>query len=361
MAWTPKHAPNLNWAALDLTAEEGFLLSRVDGSTTVEQLGQLTGLAPKVLEGALQKLLQAGALVAPAGAEPTAPSPAVVGTASARTAATLPEAEEPEAPADTAPTERTDAAEQDDDDDEDDDKDAPEHPGTGEYRKLFETTLHPLPRDERMGLALKASGPQLMALCFDPDSAVVRNVLENALAGFEHARLVAMHHRNAQGLDALSSRAELVRDAQVQRLLLRNPQLSDGLFQRIMANRPLRPLYKTTMDREVTDRTRTRARTLLRTRFSTAQPEERVELIMSTEGRALNALSGLPLDGRTTSLLCARPMVSQILVQNLARFPGILPPLLVHLMKQVVVKRSPSLRTLILQHPNAPADLKKRG
>ena len=52
---------------------------------------------------------------------------------------------------------------------------------------------------------------------------VVRGVLENARAGLAHARLIAAHHGNSVGLDALGEKAAFVQDTEVQRLLLPQP------------------------------------------------------------------------------------------------------------------------------------------
>jgi hypothetical protein len=41
----------------------------------------------------------------------------------------------------------------------------------------------------------------------------------------------------------------------------------------------------------------------MRQRFGGGPAEERVELILKTEGRCLTALTGIPIDGKTASLL----------------------------------------------------------
>ncbi|MEM1207500.1 MAG: hypothetical protein AAGN66_29965, partial [Acidobacteriota bacterium] len=57
------------------------------------------------------------------------------------------------------------------------------------------------------------------------------------------------------------------------------------------------------------------------------------------------------------ALLCRRPMNSPMLVRNLARWPSSTPPVLQHLGRQAVVKRSVDLRNQILRHPNGPSKL----
>lgn len=228
------------------------------------------------------------------------------------------------------------------------------------YRKVFETELHPLPAPDRAHLAATESGTRLLALCFDPDPQVVRALLANASAGFEHARLVARHHRTAAGLDAVAARADFVRDTRVRRALLQNPMLPDSILRRLLFSRRLLEIFKSAVDRDVPDRTRSGARTVLRTRWASAESDERVELIWSTEGRALALLPGATFDARTTATLCAKSFFSVMLIQSLARFSATPPMLLGHMLKQPLVKRQPHLRNMLLQHPNAPTDAKRR-
>ncbi len=75
---------------------------------------------------------------------------------------------------------------------------------------------------------------------------------------------------------------------------------------------------------------------------------------MKTEGRCLTMLMGLPVDSKTTSQLCSRTFGSTLLVQNLARWSPAPPQLIAHLLKQELVRRSPTLRMLLERHPNAP-------
>jgi hypothetical protein len=290
--------------ALQLNPQEGFVLSRIDGGTDVDGLALVTGLAPERVAAILERLVGVGAVEAPSGAPPAAPSP-------------------PAGPA--LPP-----------------------------RQLFETRLHPLSEDTRAGLAKTAREPELSALCFDPVVPVIAQVLDNPHCGLPHARLIAAHHLNAAGLEALAARAEFLHDAEVQRFLLRNPQTPGHLQRRLLLNKRLPELYRTGQDRDASERTRAAARELLRERFAKGTPDERVELIVLTEGRALTALTGLSLDGRTIALLCARPPASTLLIENLARWPASPPVLLAHLLAQPMVQRAPQLRAMIKRHPNAP-------
>jgi hypothetical protein len=231
---------------------------------------------------------------------------------------------------------------------------ADEH--AGGHRKLYETALRQLAADERAARARAAEEPELSAFCFDPLPAVIHALLDNPRFGLAQARLVAVHHGTHSGLEALAARAAFAADAGVRRSLLRNPQLPAGLLRRLCGGQRLLEQHKLVVSREVPEQTRRAARELMRTRFSTAEAEERVELIVKTEGRCLASLAGLPVDGKTAALLCGRSYTSTLLVQNISHWAACPPALIAHLMKQELVRRSPSLRLLLQRHPNAPGE-----
>jgi hypothetical protein len=304
--WKPLLNPGLDLRSLPLTPEEGFVASRLDGATDVHGLSIVTGLAPERVEAALERLVSLGAVSGP-----------------------------------EVPDEGEDAA-----------SDEP----AGTHRELFETTLHQLPAEERAARAKAAQEPELSAFCFDPLAAVVHALLDNPRFALPQARLVALHHRTPSGLEALAARAAFAADAGVRRALLRNPQLSTALLRRLHGGRRLLEQHNLVVSRDVPEQTRRGARELLRTRFSTADADERVEVIVKTEGRCLGALAGLPVDGKTAALLCGRTYTSTLLVQNISRWAACPPSLIAHLLKQELVRRSPSLKTLLRRHPNAPAE-----
>src|SRR5262245_57702791 len=315
-SWRPRPSRHVDVQSMRLTAQEGFVLSRIDGTTDVDELAQLTGLAPEDLQPILEHLVSEGALDVPS--RPSAPE---------RHVRTPPETE----PASTV------------ENIEDLVGDAPEEPGAPDgatHRELFERKLHPLPEDVRAQRALGAEEPELSAFCFDPAPAVIQRVLENPRTALVQARLVAAHHRNPVGLEALAARVAFQRDPEVQRLLLRNSQTSDPLVRRLLSSRRLVDVHNAGHSPELPERHRRTARELLRSRFATASPEERVELIVVTEGRVLQALSGLALDGRAVALLCARTFTSALLVENLGRWPGAPPPLIAHLLKQPIARQA---------------------
>lgn len=430
--WKPKLRPDIKFEKLNLSGEEGFVLSRIDGSTSMQGLVHLTGLPEGRVQQIVQRLVQEGAVEgtttsgSPATgalprALPRAPAPAsrhsstpeefvdeedelspeelaqlfgdntmdgepVVGadTEDGDAVAPPPEgdpdgdgsAERPDVvdgessgeANDAADEEREDRPRRAEDDESLEESDGAEEKeeGLGEdeqlnYRKLFNETLSKLEAPAREAMAKTAKDPELSALCFDPLPAVILGVLENHAAGFQHARLVARHHHTPQGLDHVMHRAEFFRDAQTQRLLLQNTMLQEPQIKRLLQAKRLADVYKVTISREIPERNRQKARNVLRNKWSMAEAEERAGLIFSTEARCLAQLTGLPFDSRTTSMLCSKSYASTLMIQNLARFGATPPPVLVHLLRQQVVRRQQMLKNLILQHPNCPADAKRKG
>jgi hypothetical protein len=305
--WKPSLDPGVDLLGLPLTPEEGFVASRLDGATDARGLAIVTGLPPERVEAALEKLAALGAVARP-----------------------------PEAP--------------------DEDEPEPADEGTGTHRKLYETTLRELDPAEREARAKTATEPELSALCFDPLPAVVHALLENARFAPAQARLVAAHHPTPAGLGAIAARAPFAADPGVRRALLRNPQLPPATLRRLYAGRRLLEQYRLVVSHEVPEQTRRTARELLRTRFAGADADERVEVIVKTEGRCLGSLAGLPVDGKTAAQLCARPYGSTLFVQNISRWSACPPSLIAHLLKQEIVRRTPALKLALQRHPNAPAE-----
>jgi hypothetical protein len=225
---------------------------------------------------------------------------------------------------------------------------------TANLRKLFETSLHPLPRDARIEWARTAGGEVLQALCLDPEPGVVQAVLENPNANLIHARLIAEHHRTAFGLDVIGRRSEFVWDATVRRFLLRNAQTSERLLARMLSPLTLSQIFRANMGHDLTERARKAARVTLREKFDRAPSEEKVAVIVQTEGRCLPMLPGQTFDQKTTALLCRKTYQSTMLIQSIARFPAAPPVLLTHLLKQQIVQRNAHLKRQIQQHKNCP-------
>ena len=315
--WIPEKNPQAatdNALLLDPSAER--LLSGLDGNRSVSDLSMETGLSENNVTTILEELVKQGVVL---------PDPE-------RTDHQI----ENEAQSDTS-----------------------KEYNVATHRKLFESELRKLERDVRVRLAGRASDPVLSALCFDPDPAVINGVLSNHSLGSQQARLIAEHHHTAAGLEALSRKSQLMRDQTVFRFLLRNLQTPDSVFRRMFSPLPLVQIFKSTLGRECTQRAKRIAREVLRQKFQRGEGEAKAALIFKTEGRCLNQLLGIPIDQKTTMLLCRRTYNSVILIQNLARFPATPPKLITHLLKQPAVRRQQHLKRLLKRHPNCPASAKR--
>lgn len=334
MSWKPALRDDLDLSTLTLDAVQRILLSQLDGNDDVATLAQTMGFNPERLEALLADLVAMGA-VAPENLE-----------APFNESQNFP-AEEP-----FPPGLEPEPSEMDDQDPTAEDV-AAEAADTSTHRKLYEQTLHHRPLDERAALARLAVEPELSAYCFDPMPKVIQAILENPHAGLVQARLIAAHHRNPTGLEAMASRVPYANDSGVRRGLLQNPQLPGTVFRRLWSSRRLSEQYLVTISRDAPEQTRRLARDVLRTSFLQRTGEERVELILSTEGRCLILLAGLTVDGKTTALLCRRTYASNILIQNIARWSAAPPQLIAHLRRQDIVRRNPQLRLLLEHHPNA--------
>lgn len=227
------------------------------------------------------------------------------------------------------------------------------------YREVFEKRWHALPVDARVAGAKIAKGPDLLALCFDPDPRVISAVLENATAGLDHVRLIAFYHRTNTGLEILARRQDWIRDLLVERRLLRNPMIGDIVLTRVMNPKRLFPTYKIAIDRDVPELSRAKVRGMIRKKWATAPAEERADLLFRTEARCLNIMTGCTFDAKTTAILCGRPINSVMFVQSISKFPSSPPALLAHLFKQPFVRKNPPLKKMLLAHPNMPGDVKR--
>jgi len=222
-------------------------------------------------------------------------------------------------------------------------------------RRLFEERLAQYPADSRTRLAGQLGDPELQALCFDPLPNVARALVENPRFGLVHARLLAAHHPHPTGLGALTRKDSFLRDAEVQRMLLRNVQTPAALLQRIFHQRRLLDLFRLSVGREMPEKNKIASREAFRARWSSGLSEEKVDALFRTEGRLLAQLVGLAMDQKSAALFCHRTVTSLLLVQNLARWAGTPPSVLAHLLKQAVVRNQPQVRMLLLRHPNMPS------
>ena len=354
---------SIDFRGLKLSPEEGFVLSRIDGPTSVKELANLTSLDEARVAEIVGKLAGDGAIEvdgAPSGggggARPPEPS--------------RPEVEAEEADASDDARDEADAAERDaaapevdaEEAASDADLDAQDEAFiTNErmYREVYAKKYKGEAVDFRVSAALKEDGADLMALCLDPDPQVVHAILQNPKAGLEHARALAFHHRTHMGLEHIAKRSDYLADALVQRRLLRNPQLPDAILRRISGRKVLIEVFKIAVDREIPERTRVKVRVELRKKFMLATADERAALLVKTEGRVLILLVDCSLDARTTMILVGRNTYTLLFVQNVARWSPAPPKLLAHLLKMPTVRRNPGVRKMLLRHPNMPSEVKK--
>lgn len=327
------------------------MLSVLDGTVDVKDLPALTSIPPERLEAVLEKLQSVGAL------ETSALAPQPVPTFEEVPGELELIDEGPVDPSDVAPPPEEAQPAQEPEAEEPIEEVAGE-PG---YRKLFEQEIHPLAVDVRVAMGRSESGATLLALCFDPEPRVIQAIMQNASAGLDHARLIAANHHNPAGLEHLTARAEIARDREVVRRLLRNVQTSDAQLRRILEPRPLREVFVVATSRDIAERSRVRSREILHAKFMRADPSERFDLVWNTDGRVLPLLTNAAFDARTTQMFCARTFTSVLLVQSLAKFRACPPMLLTHMLKQPLVRRQPGLRKLVLAHPNVPSEIRRRG
>ena len=391
MTWKPKPRADVDLTSLPLDSQEGFLLSRLDGSSDVAALAKVTGFPQSTISSMLLELVAKGAIESPnaarplparvleelEAAEPPAPEAgrdgSIGGVASAGADPKSPSGESATAASEASAPEAgavDGAAGADSRDDlfapigEDsasstaggtaaEGSESADAPDAVTHRALYEQQLHPLSVDYRTAQAKTAEDPFLSAYCFDQVAAVAIALLENPRFGLAQARLVARHHHTGAGLEALASKAQFAADDGVRRALLRNHQMPAAVFRRIWSNRRLAEQYLVATSREATEGIRSVAKELLRTSFAQRVGDEKAELITATEGRCLVFLAGLPLDAKATAILCRRTYVSSLFIQNLARWSATPPQLVAHLRRQEIVKRTPQLRQLLERHPNA--------
>ena len=363
--------------ALRLTAEEGFVLSRLDAPLSVKELVDLTGIeAARVVE-IVEGLATQGAIdVDREGGAPAAAPAASVQSASPVAARAQPVREEEEESKDDAAPEQTTAeieaaeveaqtaaAEPGDGADDEDPEDKIDGMSfadrSREYQKIYERVYHPLQRDERVAAALTVDGADLFALCLDPDPQVIHSILANPHSGLPHARMIATHHRTHVGLDLIARRSEFLSDQQVQRRLVANPQLPEMVLRKIVNPKLLTEVYKLAINREIPEKSRNLTRELLNKKFMLASADERAAMLIKTEGRCLVLLINAALDARTTQMLVSKTSYSLLFIQNLARWSATPPALLVHLLKQPIVRQNMGLRKMILKHKNVPSETKR--
>lgn len=329
----------VDFKTLKLTPEEGFVLSRVDGQTSVHELVTLTGLDEGRVVTILQSLAQAGAVDVEG----------LVATPDLPPAAPILDDEEPPAETDEPPDAELDAA------------DAEQKLGEREYRRIYETVYHPLSKDHRVKLAGEVGSADLLALCFDAEAPVIHAIVTNPNVAFAHARMIAQHHRTSMGLEAIAKRMDFLKDSLVQRRLLRNPAIPTTILGRITNPKMMIDVYKIVIDREIPERSRGLAREVLRKKFVLASSDEKAALLFKTDGRCLLHLVNCSLDAHATQILCGKSSYTMMFVQNLARWSATPPPLIAHLLRLPIVRSNVGMKKMLLKHPNAPSEARRQG
>ena len=350
---------------LRLSPEEGFVLSRLDAPLSVRELVSLTGIEEARMVDIVQGLASQGALEmdvdgapslqpsAPFSIPPTTPATSSPPVASESERALA----DAEAATDAANAEAPPAdPEEGDETPEETEK---REVGEREYRKIYQDQFASLDREARVHAAETVGNPELFALCYDPEPQVIHALAKNMKCGLEHARMIALHHRTHLGLDAIARRSEYLSDAQVQKRLIRNPQIPDATLRRIVNPKLIMDVYKIAIDRENPEMARMKVRELLIKKFSLASSDERAALVIKTDARCLPLLINCALDARATQILCGRQSYTILFIQNIARWPASPPALLTHLLKQNIVRNNMGLRKMILKHPNVPVETKR--
>lgn len=403
----PKPLGNAIREGVSLTPEEGFVLSRIDGRLSLQDLVDLTGIEAGRVEQIVSKLVVTGAVEIdadeprpPPPSRRAVPAPPRSETSLADFAAVLgmdPSAFHAEAPP-AAPTDpdlppsveaKSDAPEPAISDapppldelievpedtpltplEEPPQEEAEAAVGEQEsperelqernYRQMYEAKFRALTVDQRIAYSKTVHGADLYALCYDPDPKVIAGILENSGIALDHVRLIAMHHRNAVGIEILTRRNDWLRDAMVERRLLRNPQSNDQVLSRIFTPKRLLATYKVAVDREVPELTRVKGRAWVRKKWQQSQGEERADFILRTGARCLTIMAGCAFDAKTTQILTSRPINDVLMIQNFAKFGATPPGLLAHCAKQPFVRKNPALKKMLLAHPNMPGDVKR--
>jgi hypothetical protein len=352
---------------LRLSPEEGFVLSRLDAPLSAKELVSLTGLDESRVVEIIETLATQGVVDLDRDAPPASPaSSARMPVAALQTGAPSPsEAEQAEsdsailAAASAEGASVSSEGEEPADDVDDPVEEEKRVQGEREYQKIYEQIYHPMARDERIAAAEKADGADLLALCYDPEPQIIHAVMTNPKAGLPHARMIALHHRTGAGLELVGRRTEFLADTQVQRRLLQNPQLPGTILRKIVNPKLLMEVYKIAINREIPERSRVMSRELLQKKFMLGSGDERAALLIKTEGRCLILLVNCALDARTTQVLTSKTSYTILFIQNLARWSATPPALLVHLLKQPVVRMNIGLRKMLLKHPNVPSETKR--
>ena len=224
---------------------------------------------------------------------------------------------------------------------------------------LYVTEYAQLPLPERLHYAQEGASDTLLALSFDGNPQILRALLAHPYFGVEHARIAARSHGSKEGLEAIARNPVFGEDAEVRDALFANPNTSEAAIDALLVTRPLVDAYPWTTDARAPERTKAIVRNRFSELFRLCGGDERAATILATEGAALTLLGGIALDARTSQLLTMQTGLSLTLLANLARFPGAPPSLVTHLAGLPSARTNPTIRALLIAHPNLSEARKK--
>jgi hypothetical protein len=233
-------------------------------------------------------------------------------------------------------------------------------PQLGDSRKLYRETYADMELEQRIALAKTADSLIMRALAFDPVPRVISALMENPNFSVQEARVIAREHPSSVGLGMIASTPRMLADPEVRRRLLRNQHVSTQIMGLLLRGKPLISIYQVSISHDVPENSKSFARAELRRAFSTRDPEEKVALIIKTDGRVLALVVGIGLDGRTISMIVGRTAMSSMLARAFAQWPTTPPPILQAIYKLPQVQRDKSLMQVLLRHPNLPSQLKRQ-
>jgi len=108
--------------------------------------------------------------------------------------------------------------------------------------------------------------------------------MENPAFSAVEARIIAREHPSGVGLQLLAHNARILADPEVRRRLLRNGHAPTQIITLLLRSKPLATIYQVGISHDVPETTKTFARSELRRAFTERSPDEKVALILKTEG-----------------------------------------------------------------------------
>lgn len=226
-------------------------------------------------------------------------------------------------------------------------------------RRVYMDRFADMDVDLRATAAKEGDVLTMRALAYDPMPRVISALMENPNFSVNEARIIAREHKSGIGLQMLTQRTRLLADPEVRRRLLKNGHVSAQIIGTLLRGKPLLSIYQVGISHDVPENTKSFARAEMRRAFAERGADEKVPLILKTDGRILTLVTGVALDGRAISMIIARTAMSPMLIRNFAQWPTTPPPILVHMLKLPQVARDKSLQQTILRHPNVPSQYKR--